>query len=242
MRPLRTVLFVLSLAAAGFLLAGCGQSAETTTENEAIYHPAQPSGVSPDSLQAENKQLRDQVNALASENRTLTARVTELEARGAGGVQHKATEQAVASSPAPGGPPERENPEKAPAPQGFDRMAAYKAALATFRAHDFKEAILQFEELLNRSVGTDLVDNCHYWIGESYYAMKKYDLAVQEFQNVLDFPSSDKANDAMLMMGNSYAAAGKLDQAKKVLGELIKLSPDSGAAKRAKAKLQTLEK
>ncbi len=238
MRFFPAVLIGLPLAAAGLTLTGCGQSAETTAENEAILRPAPPAGPSLDSLEAENKRLRDQVNALASENRTLSARVAELETRGAGLAQERATAQAPAASL----PPERETAKAAPAAKDGDRLAGYNAALATFRARDFKEAIRQFEELLNRSIGANLADNCHYWIGESYYAMKKYDLAVQEFQNVLDFPSSDKANDAMLMMGSSYAAMGKTDEAKKVLGDLVKLSPDSGAARKAKAKLATMEK
>jgi TolA-binding protein len=58
---------------------------------------------------------------------------------------------------------------------------------------------------------------------------------------VIEFPSSDKANDAMLMLGNSYAALGKKDEARKVLDNLIKSSPGTSAARRAQAKLDQLK-
>jgi tol-pal system protein YbgF len=207
-----------------------------TAENEAILNPPPQYSAVSDTLQVENRRLRDQVSALAAENRALTAHVAELEMRLAAAAPQKVEER----SPAPA----QARPPVTPAPatgKSADKQAAYDAALQSYRSHDFKGAIKQFEDLLNNSIGPDLADNCHYWIGESYYAQKKYDLAAQEFQSVIEFPSSDKEKDAMLMLGNSLAALGKKEEARKVLDALIKANPGTNVAKRAQAKLDQLK-
>ena len=238
MTSLRFAISSLPVLVSAIAIAGCGRSAEMTMENEAVLNapPAYTSSV--DSLEAENRRLRDQLSALAAENRSLTARVGELEMRIAGSAPQRAEQQ---RSPAPEEPARQQPSQPSGQVKGSGKQVAYDAALQAFRARDFKGAIKQFEDLLNNSIGPDLADNCHYWIGESYYAQKRYDLASQEFQSVIEFPSSDKANDAMLMLGNSYAALGKKDEARKVLDNLIKSSPGTSAARRAQAKLDQLK-
>lgn len=190
-------------------------------------------------LVAENKRLREQVSALAAENRSLAARVAVLEAN-----------QRQAAAPAA----EQEQPSLSqtapsaarPVPQRKVTQVqtgdvTYDAALGVFKRHAYSDAIDQFRYLLSHDVKPDLVDNCHYWIGEALFQLKQYDQATEEFQKVLDFAGSDKTDDARLMLGNSFAAQGKKDAARRVYGELIQQSPSSSAAKRASVKLSQLK-
>ena len=217
--------FILLVLAMPLCAPGCG-----TTGNEAApLRASEPdvraepaaqetqAGPTTDSLVSENRRLREQVNALATENRTLAARITELE----------------------GG--QRQDADKSPATAVPSGELTYDDALAAFRKRDFALAIDGFRGLLRRGIEAGLIDNCHYWMGEAYYAQKNYDLAAREFGTVLEMYGADKTDDARLMLGTCYVAMGKNDAAKRILNELVAQSPKSLAAKRAKVKLAQLK-
>jgi tol-pal system protein YbgF len=218
------------------LLSGCGSSSETGGEEEQAAPPPTSAVTAPssDSLAAQNQQLRNQVNALASENRALTGRVSYLEAQLA--AARSAAQTAPPSQPSQPamnqGAPRAESAES-----NADERTGYENAVETVRRHEYDAAIRQFQDLLAHSIRSDLADNCHYWLGESYYAQRKYDQAAEEFQAVIDMKTSDKTTDAMLMLGNTYAAQGKTADAKKLWNDLVNSWPTSPAASHAKQKL-----
>ena len=201
---------------------GCGSSKENTEEWESA--PA----VSPtamleyrvDSLQNENRRLQDQIEAVASENRKLTARNAELET--------KLTEAMAAPKAAV---PE----EKAPNVAG-----GYDGALAKFHAKDYQGAITDFKALIDSGIEASLADNCHYWIGESQYALKQYKTALSTFQGIIEMPRTGKKADATFMMGNCYMALGNKASAKEAYQKVVADYPTSGLLDKAKAKLAKL--
>ena len=239
MTSYRNLIALLSAIALSLVVWGCGSSSQMQGDGQEAAPPATlPMATTPqDSLAMTNQQLRDQVNALSSENRALTARVSFLEsqltaARGATpATAHEPASQPAAEAPA----------IQSPTTNSADMRTAYETALTTEKNHDFDKAIQQFQDLLNRSIRPDLADNCHYWLGECYYAQKKYDLAAQEFQSVIDMKTSDKTTDAMLMLGNTYSVQGKTADAKKIWNDLINSWPTSPAAGHAKARLASLK-
>lgn len=236
-RSLIAMLLSISLP---LIVSGCGSSSDIDQGGEAA--PPQTEGVAAapqDSLAMINQQLRDQVNALSSENRALTSRVSFLETQLAAARAMVAGQTGAKTQPAAAAPAtETAAPTN---PNSPDMRAAYESALATAKRHDFSAAIQQFQDLLNRGIRVDLADNCHYWLGECYYAEKKYDVASQEFQNVIDVKTSDKTTDAMLMLGSSYVGLGKTAEAKKVWNDLVNTWPTSPAAIHAKAKLASMK-
>ena len=203
-----------------FVAGGCGSS-EPTQED---WETAQ--AVSPntkleykvDSLQSENRRMKEQVNAMAAENRSLTAKNAELETR---------LTEATA------------NPAAAATTTSADPTAEYAAALAAYRKHDFNTAIQGFESLLNSSTDETMADNCHYWLGESYYGQKKYSQAIKQFNEVLGYKKSEKKGDAQLMIGNSYAAMGQKDEARKAYDKVTSTYPKQ--ASKAQEKLAKLK-
>lgn len=231
-RSLIALLLSISLP---LIVSGCGSSSEVGEQGEAAPPRTEQMAPAPtDSLAMANQQLRDQVNALSSENRALTSRVSFLESQLAAARAMAAGQTGGAKAeptPAATGMPTPDNPNSP------DTRAAYESALATAKRHEYGAAIEKFQDLLTRGIRADLADNCHYWLGECYYAERKYDLASQEFQSVIDVKTSDKTTDAMLMLGNSYAAEGKSAEAKKVWNDLVNTWPTSPAAIHAKARL-----
>jgi len=218
--------FALGLAV---VAVGCGSSEEDTESWEstpAVSATATPE-VKADSMKNENRRIKEQMDALAAENRTLTARNAELETK-----LNEAT--AAAKTPAVSAPT-----TTAPSAAVGDVSGAYNAALGEFRRKNFQEAANQFEAILNS--GTDkLVDNCHYWIGESLYGMKKYDEAIKHFETVLGYSGSGKRPYAQLMIGNSYMALGDKAAAKDAYSKLVSTYPSSSLVEKAKEKLAKL--
>jgi len=211
---------------------GCGSSEEETegwessqpTPTTATATTESQPATAADSMKNESRRLKEQIDALAAENRTLTARNAELETKLAEATTKPATAPAPATTAAPVG----------------DVSGAYNAALDEFKKKNFQEAASQFEAIINS--GTDkLVDNCHYWMGESYYGMKKYDDAIKQFETVLGYSGSGKRPYAQLMIGNAYMAMGDKTSAKDAYSKLVSTYPTSSLVEKAKAKLSKLQ-
>lgn len=209
---------VLALA---FATGGCGSSEGSTEEfeGEQTTVPTARLEYRLDSLQNENRRMKEQVNAMAAENRSLTAKNAELETK----LTEASTATATPAAPA----------------VSADPTAEYSAALSAFRKRDFNNAIQGFESLLNASVDETLADNCHYWMGESYYGLRKYSEAVKQFNEVLGFKKSEKKGDAQLMLGNAYAAMGQKDAARKAYDKVASSYP--AQARKAQEKLARLK-
>ncbi len=202
---------------------GCGSSEESTEDFEKTptVSPTAKLEYKVDSLTNENRRMKEQVDAVAAENRTLTAKNAELETR--------LSEAMAAAKPAP-----------APAPTG-DMRSAYQSALDLVHQRNYAEAITQFQGLLNAGIRDDLASNCHYWIGESYYGLRKYQDAIQAFETVFDYKKSAKKDDAQLMIGNAYLASGNKDAAKEAYQKLVSGYPTSPLVSKAEAKLAKLK-
>ncbi len=213
----------IGITGLAIMIAGCGSAPETTTET---YEATPPVSLTArleyqvDSLMSENMRLHQQIEALSTENRNLTAHSAELETR---------------ITEAPAAP----KPEPAAAPASAD--GGYETALSAFRQRSFTDAILGFQAVLGNNARADLADNCHYWIGESYYGMRKYKDALGEFKKVLEYQGSDKRDDAQLMLANSYAAMGNKAGAREAYNTLISTYPASPLVEKAKEKLAKLK-
>jgi tol-pal system protein YbgF len=202
---------VLGLA---LVAIGCGSSEEETEqfESQQAVSPTASLEYKVDSLKNETRRLKEQLDAMAAENRNLTAHSADLETR--------LTDASKAPAPAPAG----------------DVMSAYTAALDQFNRRNYSDAAQQFQAIL--SSGTDrFVDNCHYWIGESYYGLRKYNEAIKEFETVLGFTGSGKRPYAQLMIGNSYAMLGDRASAREAYDKVVSTYPSSEVVEKAKEKI-----
>lgn len=212
------VALVLSLT-----VFGCGSSEESMEEWESApaVSPAGMLEYRVDSLQSENRRLQDQLEAVAAENRNLTARNAELETK-----LNEAMEAAAAPPP---------SPQPAPVAGGYD------GALAKFQARDYQGAIADFQSLLDSGIEASLADNCRYWIGESYFGLRQYREALKNFQMVVDLPRSGKKADATFMSGNCQLALGNSAGAREAFEKVVSDFPASPLVEKAREKLAKIQ-
>jgi len=217
---------ILALCVVGLsvLALGCGPSEEALEDDWETVPTVSPTASLEyriDSLQNENRRINDQVDALAAENRSLRARIAELE---------------TSLSEATMAPP---TPAPVSVPTG-DFRSGYSAAVDQFMSRNYDVAIQQFDGLLAGGIGEDLADNCHYWVGESNYALGRYSEAIGRFETVLSYPSSGKKPYAQLMIGNSYTALGNSSAARDAYNAVVSSYPTSSLVSKAQQKLARL--
>ncbi|HDY86873.1 MAG TPA: tol-pal system protein YbgF [bacterium] len=125
-------------------------------------------------------------------------------------------------------------------PGGFDVSTSYNSALTDYRAKRYEAAISGFKEVLSVSPTSTLADNAQYWIGECYDAMGNYENALSAFNNVFDYPKSNKYPDAQVKIGLIYVKLDKTDLAKNEFKAVIDNYPGTNAASIAASQLEKL--
>jgi tol-pal system protein YbgF len=182
--------------------------------------------------------------AAANEVATLRARVdkaeTELrEARthAVAATPPAATPPRAAPRPSASAPPQRPA-AAAPAREGAEQ--AYQAAMKTFHAREYGQAVLDLVDFMAKYPKHPLVANAQYWIGEAYYVQHDYRQAMAEFQKVLDVaPNSAKVPDALLKIGYCYRNMQDESRARQTWDRVAKDYPKSPAGGKAQALLRS---
>jgi tol-pal system protein YbgF len=125
-----------------------------------------------------------------------------------------------------------------PASDGGGDSRAYDAAYDLFKAGKYKEAISHFNQFIKDYPASSLAPSAHYWIGNSYYALRDFKNAISTQEKLIKtFPDSPKAPDAMLNIASSQQEMNNKKGAKKTLDTLIARYPGSDAAGKAKQRL-----
>lgn len=118
----------------------------------------------------------------------------------------------------------------------------YQAGLDHFKAGNYKDAALQFQDFLNKYKQSKLEPQVRYFLGSTQFAQGDYKTALVTQRDLAkDFPDSPRAPDALLSMASSQLELKSIPGAKKTLGELIAKYPSSPAAASAKARLEALK-
>ncbi len=116
----------------------------------------------------------------------------------------------------------------------------YDEGFQLFQSRNYADAISVFESLLASDAKNALADNAQYWVGESHYALRKYDQAIVDFQKVFTFPNSNKAADAQFKLGLCYVRKGDKTKAREEFQRLLDLYPKSEYVSRAQNHLSKL--
>jgi len=185
-------------------------------------------------IKTENIQLQQKLDASDQKNKELMAKLSDLEAAQIA-AQEKATKPSTTSTS--GAKPM--TMKKAPAGRSAsDEVQHYEGAVSLAREKKFKEAIDEFQSLLDGGIKSDYADNCHYWIGLCYFGMHEYKTAIQHFQEVEKFKVSEKKDDSQFMTAQSYERMGNRQQAQVEYKKFVELYPNSEYIKRAQAKIK----
>ena len=113
-----------------------------------------------------------------------------------------------------------------------DKAAIYALAKQKLDAGQLQRARELFGDFLQKFPKDELAPNAQYWLGETYYAEKKWNEAIVEFQKVIkEFKSSDKVPDALVKIGMSFKAQGDCQNALLFFEETLQAHKNSPAAK-----------
>jgi len=118
-----------------------------------------------------------------------------------------------------------------------DRMGIYNLARQKLDQGQMGRARELLQDFLARFPKDELAANAQYWLGETYYAEKKWNDAIVEFQKVLkEHKNSEKVPDALLKIGMSFQAQGDCQNAKLFFEEVVQSHRNSPLAKTAREK------
>lgn len=129
-----------------------------------------------------------------------------------------------------------------PAPvSAAEEKAAYDQAFQALKELRYADAAEEFRSFLDRYPNSEYADNAQYWLGESYYVTRNYDIALTAFQDLLDrFPDSPKAPDALLKVGYTHYELEQWDSARAALTQVQELYPDSTLSRLAENRLRSM--
>ncbi|RLB29390.1 MAG: tol-pal system protein YbgF [Deltaproteobacteria bacterium] len=138
-------------------------------------------------------------------------------------------------------PPEQKGETESPAPQQRELTESelYDRALGYYRDGRHTEAMADFNDFLRRYPESQLADNAHFWIGESYRAQGEYEQAILAYQKVInDYPKGNKVPVAMLHQGLAFEKIEDPTTADLVFKKLVKEFPKTREAEIAQKRLQ----
>jgi len=119
---------------------------------------------------------------------------------------------------------------------------SYDKSIALYRDGKYEEAIEGFRTFLKTYPKSDRGDNAHFWIGESYMAVKQYEQAILAYQEVIKkYPKGNKVPSALLRQAFAFLEIKDQTSAKLLLNRVVKNYPGSSEAKIAQNKLATLK-
>src|SRR5438552_4767113 len=99
----------------------------------------------------------------------------------------------------------------------------------------------EFQDYLKYYGDTDLASNAQFYLGEIAYSQKNYDLAVAEYEKVLNnYPKSFKLAPARLKKGMALIERGQKTGGVRELREVVRRYPGTEEDRRARAKLKEL--
>jgi tol-pal system protein YbgF len=117
----------------------------------------------------------------------------------------------------------------------------FDAALAMFKAGDYKNAGATFANFLRLYPQSAYAGAAHYWLGNTYYAQRDFRNAIASHQTVVNsFPDNPKAPEALLNIASSYIELKDRPAARNTLEQVVARYPDAPAAQTAQERMATL--
>ena len=118
---------------------------------------------------------------------------------------------------------------------------AYEAAQSQRGTGNYQGAIVAFQNFINQYPKSNLAPRAQYWIGDSYFNLRDFKLAIANQQTLIkNYPDSPSVPDAMLNIASSQIEMGESNAGRKTLEDLVAKYPVSEAADKAKRRLATL--
>lgn len=194
-------------------------------------------------LQHDNEQLKQQSK---DQYLDLDGRLNRLE----GGATPALPAATGSTTPAPVTSPTAatsERPPSAPPDAGAqtasgDERTAYNVAFEALKNGKYDDSAQLFLSFLELYPNGAYTPNALYWLGESYYATRNFQLAEVQFRDLVGrYPTHDKAAGGLLKLGLSQYGEGKSDAAQQTLQQVIAQYPNSDPARVAQDRLKSIQ-
>jgi TolA-binding protein len=115
----------------------------------------------------------------------------------------------------------------------FDR------AMASWNRGERGQAVLDFEELVQRFPSDPLGAAAQFRIGEAYYAVRDFERAVLGYRRAVELaPTGKDTPQALLRLGLAYRAQKREADARQAWNQLVRDFPESGATEEARRALR----
>jgi tol-pal system protein YbgF len=142
---------------------------------------------------------------------------------------------------APDAKPQAAPPQAAPPVPTISPQEAYSMAYNDYLKGNYDLAIDSFKLYRAQFPASPLADNALYWIGECRYSQRKFEEAIDAFDElILTYPQGDKAAAAYLKKGLSFIELGKKPEALAALKILVAKYPLEEESKIAQDKIREL--
>ena len=127
-------------------------------------------------------------------------------------------------------------------PAVLSEQQLYQMAYDSVINSNFERSIAEFDQYLSIYPQGRFVTNAHYWKGQAYLYLNRYDEARDSYEIILEqFQESAKLPDAMYGLGLAYQGLGNIPQARQLLNEIKRRFPNTGVANLADTRLLTLD-
>lgn len=191
--------------------------------------------------------LGNKVDGLSTDYGSLSENVKEVSARlNRQQVMLEKILTAVTTMQTPAPPPPGSGTQQAglPAgcPPGVGPEQVFAQALSDKDKGNADLALVEFGDYIKCWPNEEKAAEAQFYLGETLYSLKKdYEAAVTAYDTVIEkYPDHKKAPDAMYMKGRALMMSDQRVKAKQVLTELIKLYPNTEAARRAKGVVNSM--
>jgi tol-pal system protein YbgF len=152
------------------------------------------------------------------------------------------------AAPAPGAPPTVSaappvNPGPAPSTAGLSPVRMLDSAKSDYYAGQWPLALSGFEGLVRAFPRSEAAGEAQFYMGETYYAQNKWREAIDAYGLVLqNYRTSSTVPDAYFKRGRAYAQTGQTDAAREMWEAVIKMFPESDAARLSKQDLERINR
>jgi tol-pal system protein YbgF len=124
-----------------------------------------------------------------------------------------------------------------------DKAGIYALAVKKLDGGETGRARELLTDFLSRFHSDPLAGKAQYWLGETYYAERRFKDAIVEYQKVIkEWKTSEKVSDALLKIGLSFQNTGDCSKARLFFDEVTASHRGTEAARIAKVKAAECKK
>ncbi|MEX0963340.1 MAG: tol-pal system protein YbgF [Pseudohongiellaceae bacterium] len=127
-------------------------------------------------------------------------------------------------------------------PAVLSEQQLYQMAYDSVINSNFDLSIAEFDQYLSVYPQGRFVSNAHYWKGQAYLYLNRYNEAVESYEMIINQQQeSAKLPDAMYGLALAYEGMGNNSQARRLLNDIRRRFPNTGVANLADTRLLSLD-